>query len=312
MSKSKAKNKNKQTPGMLVTSVCLILVAVLVVGLGGWKVLDELRVIDLVDGLMDRNRIVASSDNFELTGSELSVYEFQAAQVYYQQAQMEYYYYQSYLTQQGYTSASQYAAYAVASYREQGVLEEQAFHYAEQYLAFCEGAKAAGFALAEDDKQVDDYIQQLKDAAESAKMNFGRYIRNEFGLAIRESDIRSAMEKYFLFSGYAEKLEKGNGSWKAENAGLLACRSQNKANPNWHEYRVLLRGNRHSLFRQCVQVPQLRCARRGSGQDQLSHAIRDGAPHQSTLSIPREYRNGWKLQKSSPHDIRNCRNTDVP
>ena len=214
MSKKNTKKKNKQTPGMLATTVSLILVAVLVIGLGGYKILDEVRVIELVDGLLDRNRIVAHSDNFELTGSELSVYEFQAAQVYYQQAQTEYLYYQYGLYQDSYgittqfSSATDYAAYIVSYYRELGYLEEQAFHYAEQYLAFCEGAKAAGFALAEDDTQVDDYIQQLKEAATNAKMNFGRYIRNEFGMAIRESDIRSAMEKYFLFSNYSEKLQE--------------------------------------------------------------------------------------------------------
>ena len=194
---------------------------------GGFQGLDA-----IISFIYDRDTVVVESDHFQVTDKELTAYEFQAAQVYYQQAQTEYLYYQyglytdSYGITKQFKTAADYAAYIVSYYRELGYLEEQAFHYAEEYLIFCEGAKAAGFTLAEDDTQVDDYIQQLKDAAESAKMSFSRYIRNEFGLGVSENDIRSAMEKYFLYSNYADKLEKDFFDGMTEEE-LVAYRDSN-------------------------------------------------------------------------------------
>ena len=217
-SRSNRNAKKKQTSGNIIANISLILVGVLVVCTVGWSILDMTGVVDLVGGLMVRDKVVAESDNFQVTGSELAAYEFQAAQVYNQQAQTEYLYYQWGITEDTYgvtkqfSSAEQYASYLVNYYREEGVLKEAAYGYAEEYLTFCEGAKEAGKTLdsAEITEKVDDYFAQLQAVVDESKAykTVASYIKKEFGPAVRESDVRSAMQKYFLYASYADELEE--------------------------------------------------------------------------------------------------------
>jgi hypothetical protein len=63
---------------------------------------------------------------------------------------------------------------------------------------------------AEITKQVDEYFEQLQEVVDNSKAykTVKSYIKKEFGPAVRESDVRSAMQKYFLYSNYADELEE--------------------------------------------------------------------------------------------------------
>lgn len=241
MSKNKNQKKNKQTKGSILATVSLILVGVLVLGMVGWMILDESGAIAEVNGLIGQTKIEAQSDNFKVTGSELSVYAFQAAQMYSQQAQMEYMYYQYGLYQDTYgitkqfSSAADYAAYIVDYYRSEGVLKEQAYHDVENYLAFCEGAKAAGFTSDKIGERVDEFMKQIKDAAEAAKVSYKSYVKSQFGPGVRDEDIRSAMEKYFTYDEYYTVLEE-KFSGEVTDKELTDLRDKNKADYFTSEY----------------------------------------------------------------------------
>ena len=53
---------------------------------------------------------------------------------------------------------------------------------------------------------VDAYIQNLKDAAESQLLTFGQYLKQNFGNGITEDEIRTAMMYSYIASKYSEKL----------------------------------------------------------------------------------------------------------
>ena len=175
---------------------------------GGFQGLDA-----IISFIYDRDIVVVESDHFQVTDKELTVYEYQATQYCYQQVQAEYLYYQYGLYEDVYGiteqfgSAEEYAEYMVGLYREDGTLTDMAYDFAEGNLAYCEGALAEGFALAEDDTRVEDSIQWIRDRAEEIGISVDQYITEEFGPDVSEDDIRSAMEKYALYAAYADELE---------------------------------------------------------------------------------------------------------
>lgn len=158
----------------------------------------------------DNVSVILESDNYSISPNELAVYEYQAAL---SGLTNQFWYYQYGLIQDTegmtkvFSNAYDYAYYMLPKAMEQGTYKAQAYDLAHQHVVYCEGALAAG----EDQKlkkdveaEVDQYINDLKETAKSLDLSLKEYLQTYVGKSVKETDVRSAMEKYSLGSKYAE------------------------------------------------------------------------------------------------------------
>ena len=121
-------------------TLILIVTLVLVVAILGYTVVDSVGII----GRMDN---AAKSNTITLNETELDVYRFHVAQ---NQYYTQFMYYQYGLMQDTYgitkmfASGADYANYMIPTTVGSEAYDASAYAYAEQYLAYCEGAKDAG------------------------------------------------------------------------------------------------------------------------------------------------------------------------
>ena len=67
------------------------------------------------------------------------------------------------------------------------------------YLSYAELASKDGMTLSDESiKLIDNSIKSLKDTATRSNMSFDLYLRNKYGRGVKEQDIRSALELYYL------------------------------------------------------------------------------------------------------------------
>ena len=208
-------------------TLILIVTIVLVVAILGYTFVDSVGII----GRMDN---AAKSNNIKINEQELDVYRFHVAQ---NQYYTEFMYYQYGLMQDTYgitsmfSSGAEYAHYMIPSTVGSSSFDASAYAYAEQYLAYCEGAKEAGLydeyktKVASD---IDDYIDTLKETAKVNGVTFSNYLKSWIGKGINEQTVRSAMEYYFIAGEYAEKLhdDYSNATTMTE---IEKYRDENKA-----------------------------------------------------------------------------------
>ena len=180
---------------------------VLVVAILGYTFVDSIGII----GRMDN---AAKSNTIKLNEKELDVYRFHVAQ---NQYYTEFMYYQYGLMQDTYgitkmfASGADYANYMIPTTMGSEAYDASAYAYAEQYLAYCEGAKDAGLYdqyKAEIADDIDEYIDGLKETAKVNGVSFSNYLRKWIGKGMTEGVVRSAMEYYFIAGEYATKLQK--------------------------------------------------------------------------------------------------------
>ena len=186
-------------------TLILIVTLVLVVAILGYTLVDSIGIIGRLDN-------AAKSNTIKLNEKELDVYRFHVAQnEYYTQ----FMYYQYGLMQDTYgitsmfASGADYANYMIPSTVGSKTFDASAYAYAEQYLAYCEGAKEAGLYDEYKTKtasDIDDYIESLKETAKVNGVSFSNYLKNWIGKGMTEQTVRSAMEYYFIAGEYAEKL----------------------------------------------------------------------------------------------------------
>ena len=188
-------------------SLILIVTLVLVVAILGYTFVDSIGII----GRMDN---AAKSNTIKLNEKELDVYRFHVAQ---NQYYTEFMYYQYGLMQDTYgitkmfASGADYANYMIPTTMGSEAYDASAYAYAEQYLAYCEGAKDAGLYdqyKAEIADDIDEYIDGLKETAKVNGVSFSNYLRKWIGKGMTEGVVRSAMEYYFIAGEYATKLQK--------------------------------------------------------------------------------------------------------
>ena len=188
-------------------SLILIVTLVLVVAILGYTFVDSIGII----GRMDN---AAKSNTIKLNEKELDVYRFHVAQ---NQYYTEFMYYQYGLMQDTYgitkmfASGADYANYMIPTTMGSEAYDASAYAYAEQYLAYCEGAKDAGLYdqyKAEIADDIDEYIDGLKETAKINGVSFSNYLRKWIGKGMTEGVVRSAMEYYFIAGEYATKLQK--------------------------------------------------------------------------------------------------------
>ena len=218
----KAQNKRSFPYVALV----LGLTALLVVFVLGYTLMDS-------TGLLGRMDTAAKSDNIRLSENELDVYRYHVAQndLYYQ-----YMYVQYGLANDPtggliqYMDANTFINYMLPTTVGTGTYDETAYAYAEQYLTYCEGAMEAGLYdsyKAEIEADIDEYMEGLETSAKSNGITLGSYLKNFIGTGVGKSDIRSAMEYYFIGGKYAEKLVEDYDSAVTEDE-IIKHRDENK------------------------------------------------------------------------------------
>ena len=208
-------------------TLILIVTIVLVVAILGYTFVDSVGII----GRMDN---AAKSNNIKINEQELDVYRFHVAQ---NQYYTEFMYYQYGLMQDTYgvtsmfSSGAEYANYMIPSTVGSSSFDASAYAYAEQYLAYCEGAKEAGLYDEYKSKvasDIDDYIESLKETAKVNGVTFSNYLKNWIGKGMTEQTVRSAMEYYFIAGEYAEKLHDDYSDAITEDE-IVKYRDENKA-----------------------------------------------------------------------------------
>ena len=158
----------------------------------------------------DNVSVILESDNYSVSPEELAVYEYQAAL---SGLINQFWYYQYGLIQDTegvtkvFSNAYDYAYDILPDAIAKGTYKAQAYENAHQYVVYCEGALAKG----EDQKlkndvenEIDQYIDNLKETAESKNLSLKEFLRTYMGKSVKEDDVRSAMEKCTLGYKYAE------------------------------------------------------------------------------------------------------------
>ena len=188
-------------------TLILVVTLVLVVAILGYTFVDSIGVIGRLDN-------AAKSDTIKLNEKELDVYRFHVAQ---NQYYTQFMYYQYGLMQDTYgvtkmfASGADYANYMIPSTVGSGSFDASAYAYAEQYLTYCEDAKAKGLYdqyKSEIASDIEEYIEGLKETAKVNGVSFNKYLKQWIGTGVSKGDVESAMEYYFIGGKHAEKLQK--------------------------------------------------------------------------------------------------------
>ena len=167
-------------------------------------------------GILLRTRNTISSDNFKVTGTMMSYYAHTVYSGYVNQYQEMY---GSLLSQN-----SGYSVYTLMGIDPDKSLKDQMFNettgetwfdyfmtqareQTEQLLLYCEGAKAAGIELDEEDMaEIDSSISLLAAYASYYGYSTKAYIRSLYGKGVNERDVRNAMKLSTLATKFTTKL----------------------------------------------------------------------------------------------------------
>ena len=188
-------------------TLILIVTLVLVVAILGYTFVESVGIIGRLDN-------AAKSNTMKLNEKELDVYRFHVAQ---NQLYTEFLYYQYGLMQDTtgitklFSNGYEYANYMLPNYVGSEAFDASAYAYAEQYLAYCEGAKEAGLYDQYKDEvaaDIEEYIEGLKETAKANGVTFNKYLTTWIGKGMTVGIVESAMEYYFIGGKYAEKLHK--------------------------------------------------------------------------------------------------------
>lgn len=189
-------NANKTKQKNLIITVCVILAAVIVIGLSVYTTLGD-------NGTLLRAKTAAASENFEIDGTMMAYF--------YASNYQSYYDYLSYLGVDTSVSLKSQAC----SYLSDGGTWFDYFvsltkSYTDELLALCEGAKAAGITLdAEDEAGIDTTLDQLEATAEAFGYTADAYVTMAFGTGVKMKDVRSCLELTTLAAKYNTAFSDG-------------------------------------------------------------------------------------------------------
>ncbi len=195
MSNTKNKNGASAPNKNIIITICVIVVAALIIGLAVYNKVDE-------SGILLRAQTAAKSENFEVNGVMMS-YFFNSA-------------------------VSQYSSYfSVLGVDTTKSLKGQAFsadqswfdYFAEstkqtvgELLSLCEYAKANGIELTDEAKtSVDDTIKTIETNAALSGYSLEQYLLLAFGSGMKVKDVRACLELSALaelaYDAYIESLD---------------------------------------------------------------------------------------------------------
>lgn len=181
----------------IITTICVILAAVIVIGLVAYARLAD-------SGVILRSKTAAKSENYEISGTMMAYYFNQNYQTYY-----------SYLSYLGVDTSKKLKDQACSFTTEANgtwfdYFSAMTQDYATQLLALCECAKAAGVSLDDSDyATIDSTIEQMKTAAESYGYTLNQYLTAMTGAGVNEKDARKCMELAALASKYSTQYQNG-------------------------------------------------------------------------------------------------------
>ncbi len=184
-----ADNKMKK----VITWVCVILAAVLVVGLTVYTQLYD-------KGVILRSKTAAESDNYKVSGTMMAYFY-----------NSNYQQYAQYLSMLG-VDTTQSLKTQECPYATGGTWFDYFTSMTEDYvthmLALCEGAKEAGVELDDEDKaSIDETLETLKSSAESAGYTINQYLTALTGAGVNLKDVGKCLELSALASKYSTKFQ---------------------------------------------------------------------------------------------------------
>ena len=185
MSGSGAAVKSAKSPQKKDHTTTIVLIAIVAL-----LALALIFVIFADSGIKDRNTVIVSSDNYEVTAPMIPYYANSAySNMFYQYFNIYY----SYLGDAN--TAYQYAAQMMSSYTLDDFFDS-ALVSAKEIVVLCEAAKANGLTLDDEDNA------SIKEALAS----FGSDFSGTFGTGVKEKDVRKAMELEALAGKYYDKF----------------------------------------------------------------------------------------------------------
>ncbi len=196
MSNTKKKNgASAPSKQNIIITVCVIVVAALIIGLAVYNKVDE-------SGIILRSQIAAKSENFEVDGVMMSYFFNSAVSPY-----------NSYFSYLGVDTTK--------SLKDQAFSEEQSWfdYFAEstkttvgELLSLCEYAKANGIELTDEAKaSVDETIKTIEANAALGGYTLDQYLLAAFGSGMKVKDVRACLELSALaelaYDAYIETLD---------------------------------------------------------------------------------------------------------
>lgn len=178
----------------LIITICVILCAVLVIGLTVYTNLEN-------NGTVLRMKTAAESENFKISGAQYAYFFGTQYQSYY-----------TYLSYFGVDTSkslkSQDCSMVEGSWYDYFVATTE--NYISELLALCEGAKAAGISLDKSDNEtIDAQLEELETAAKQAGYSVNTYLAAMFGAGVNKSDVKKCMELSALASKYYAQFNDG-------------------------------------------------------------------------------------------------------
>ncbi len=182
-------NQKKEKRNSIIITICVILAAVLVIGLTVFNRLTD-------TGYFLRSDTAAESENFEVDG-----------------AMMTYFFHSNYQSYAAYASYLGFDPGISLKAQECSLAQGSTWFdyfaslsqsYVNELLALCEAAKANGMTLDDADKaSIDASIDNLTTMAESYGYSINQYLITAFGAGINTKDVKNCLELTALASKYS-------------------------------------------------------------------------------------------------------------
>lgn len=213
MEKERAR-KRKQAPKWIAPLVALVLVLAIIVGVT-FSILNT-------NGIILRSKTAVTSENYEVTGTMMSVYYNGILKSSINNAYQYAYYYSQVFSSMDFESLlANFLKFDPNKALNKQVKDESTgetwFDYymsvtkdsVNHMLVYCEAAKAEGFTLTDEDRaEIDEQIEAMKKSASESNVSLGKYLASYYGTGVKEDDFRAAYELQLLASKYQKKIHE--------------------------------------------------------------------------------------------------------
>lgn len=151
-----------------------------------------------------RDKVSITSKNYEVDNAMMSYFFRSTVNNYISQ----YYYYLSYIGLNTSTALRDQSYSDTMSWYD--FFMQQAAGSVADLVVFNEAARAEGVELTDADRaRIDKEMENLAKSAEEAKVSTEKFIHDNFGLGVKESDIRAALELNYLYQKFYYQVMNG-------------------------------------------------------------------------------------------------------
>lgn len=181
--------KRTEKRNKIIITVCVILAAVLIIGLTVFNRLTD-------TGFFLRKEVAAESENYTVDGAMMTYF--------FQSNYQSYYSYASYLGIDTSTSLKAQESSISSGSTWFDYFASITQSYVSELLALCEAANANGVALDDDDiASIDASIDSLTETAKAYGYTINQYLITAFGAGLNTKDVRHCLELTALASKYS-------------------------------------------------------------------------------------------------------------